>query len=109
MAKQAKYLEERLKLQQGEDEDEKPSDDEEGRDELRERLWGASKRAYYGGDDAEVRVRAGVSCLCVCLVGLGMDQAAAGGVEGRVFSARRRTRKSASAAQCSGRPVPAAH
>ncbi|KIY96399.1 hypothetical protein MNEG_11561 [Monoraphidium neglectum] len=53
LAKQAKYLEERLKLQQKEDEDEGPSEGEDAEEEARERLWGTSKGAYYGGDDAE--------------------------------------------------------
>lgn len=61
MAKQAKYLEERLKLQQKEDEDEGPSEGEDAEEEARERLWGTSKGAYYGGDDAEVRMAQAVA------------------------------------------------
>ncbi|KAI8469299.1 MAG: Sas10 C-terminal domain-containing protein [Monoraphidium minutum] len=59
LAKQAKYLEERLKLDQKEDDDGGDGSgsggegDGDGGGDARARLWGASKRAYYGGDDAE--------------------------------------------------------
>eukprot|EP00879_Flechtneria_rotunda_P011823 GHRR01012350.1.p1 GENE.GHRR01012350.1~~GHRR01012350.1.p1 ORF type:complete len:590 (+),score=268.47 GHRR01012350.1:166-1935(+) len=57
LAKQARYLEQKLKLQQGELDDDDDDDDEqqEGdeQQELRDKLWGANKQAYYQTDDAE--------------------------------------------------------
>ena len=49
VARQAKYLEEKLKIQQGENDEE----DEEGKQQQQEppgSLWGTSKRAYYDAD-----------------------------------------------------------
>lgn len=52
MAKQARLLEQRLKLQQGEDEEE--GGEGEGEEPHAAALWGANKRAYYGADGEEV-------------------------------------------------------
>lgn len=57
MAKQARYLEQKLKLQQGEDdldEEEEGEEEDQRRQQaqLRDRLWGANKRAYYQTEDA---------------------------------------------------------
>ena len=64
MARQAKALGQKLKLQNKEFEE----DEEEGaagasgrrtKEDGSDKLWGANKRAYYDGDDAEVGVRGG--------------------------------------------------
>ena len=53
MARQAKLLGQKLKLQQKEDED--AGDEEDGKAEGK--LWGASKKAYYAdGDEYDVGV-----------------------------------------------------
>ena len=46
MAKQARYLQQKLQLQRGEDDSDEGDDVEEG-PALKEKLWGANKRAYY--------------------------------------------------------------
>ncbi|KAL4853965.1 Neuroguidin [Chlorella vulgaris] len=53
LSKQAKMLEARLRIQQGEEEEGGEEEDEEvgGR---KGRLWGASKRSYYGADLADL-------------------------------------------------------
>ncbi|GIL48552.1 hypothetical protein Vafri_5040 [Volvox africanus] len=59
LAKQAKMLGQKLKLQHGEDDDEEEEEDVKAPkrgskgEEADERLWGASKRAYYNADTAE--------------------------------------------------------
>jgi hypothetical protein len=56
VAQQARYLEQKLKLQQGEDDtdgDEEDDDDQrQQQGQLRDKLWGANKRAYYQTEDA---------------------------------------------------------
>lgn len=69
MAKQAKALEAKLRIQRGEEEEGEEGEEEGGR--KRDRLWGASKRAYYGADLADLEVRVGVllqesSWRCMC-------------------------------------------
>ncbi len=66
VAKQAKYLEQRLQLQAGEDEEGGGADEQEEGG----RLWGANKRAYYDADTAEVGERCCCSegLLCRCTV-----------------------------------------
>jgi hypothetical protein len=52
VARQAKYLEEKLKIQQGEEDE----GDDEGKKQQQEApgsLWGASKKAYYDADVSE--------------------------------------------------------
>eukprot|EP00775_Hariotina_reticulata_P005267 gene5267-5502_t len=53
---QARYLEQKLKLQQGEDDLDDVEEEEDGQRrqqaQLRDRLWGANKRAYYQTEDA---------------------------------------------------------
>ena len=70
MAKQAKALEAKLRIAAGEEE-EGGEEGEEGGD-ARERLWGASKRAYYGADlaDLEVRPCCAVSAVSCCILPL---------------------------------------
>ena len=58
VAKQAKALGQKLKLQRGEDDDMEDNDRGRGED-VDERLWGANKRAYYATDTAEVRLGSG--------------------------------------------------
>lgn len=45
VAKQARYLEQKLKLQRGEDESDEEQDEEAP--SVKDKLWGANKRAYY--------------------------------------------------------------
>ncbi|PSC73947.1 Something about silencing 10 [Micractinium conductrix] len=52
MAKQAKALGAKLRIQQGEEEAQE--EDEEGGERDEQRGWGASKRAYYGADLADL-------------------------------------------------------
>lgn len=59
MAKQAKALEAKLRIQRGEEEEGEEEDEEGGR--KRDRLWGASKRAYYGADLADLEVGSGLA------------------------------------------------
>jgi U3 small nucleolar RNA-associated protein 3 len=48
VAKQARYLEQKLKIQRGEaDEDDEEQDEQQQQPGLRDKLWGANKRAYY--------------------------------------------------------------
>jgi U3 small nucleolar RNA-associated protein 3 len=48
VAKQARYLEQKLKIQRGEaDEDEEQDDEQQQQQGLGDKLWGANKRAYY--------------------------------------------------------------
>lgn len=54
VAKTAKALGQKLKLQQKEDSGDEG--DQEGADKDADRLWGANKRAYYDADNQEVRV-----------------------------------------------------
>lgn len=54
VAKQAKALGAKLRIQQGEEEEGGEEGGEEGA--KRERLWGASKRSYYGADLADLEV-----------------------------------------------------
>lgn len=56
MAKQAKALGAKLRIQQGEEEAQE--EDEEGGERDEQRGWGASKRAYYGADLADLEVGA---------------------------------------------------
>jgi U3 small nucleolar RNA-associated protein 3 len=53
VAQQARFLEQKLKLQQGEEDGEKEGAEDEGQQQRGERLWGANKRAYYQVDEAE--------------------------------------------------------
>ncbi|KAF8059680.1 hypothetical protein HT031_005088 [Scenedesmus sp. PABB004] len=53
LAKQARFLEQRLRLQAGESSDDGDDDAPPAGPGLRERLWGANKRAYYQDGDAE--------------------------------------------------------
>ncbi|PRW45524.1 Something about silencing 10 [Chlorella sorokiniana] len=53
LAKQAKALEAKLRIQRGEEEEEGEEDEGEG-GRKRDRQWGASKRAYYGADLADL-------------------------------------------------------
>ena len=55
VAKQAQFLKQRLRLQEGEDEDEGEEQQQQAGAAVRDKLWGASKRAYYQTGDAEVR------------------------------------------------------
>lgn len=76
VAKQARYLEQKLQLQRGEDDsDRADDDDDEEQAELRDKLWGANKRAYYQTEEeGEVRgipgvyQRSGVVFLWVVLI-----------------------------------------
>jgi hypothetical protein len=62
VARQAKLLGQKLKLQQKEDED----DGDEADDKADDKTWGASKKAYYAdGDEYDVGV-AGWACGCCC-------------------------------------------
>eukprot|EP00798_Chlamydomonas_sp_ICE-L_P007989 gene7989-1212_t len=51
MARQAKLIGQRLKLQQAKEEGD---DEEDVKDEKDEALWGANKRRYYDADELEV-------------------------------------------------------
>lgn len=65
VAKQAKLLEQKLRLQQGEDDEEEGgSDDGDGAAGASDALWGPNKRAYYHADTAEVRRAACVMRGC---------------------------------------------
>lgn len=59
VAKQARYLEQKLKLQQREDDVDEDVDDEGQQPgdaaDVKDKLWGANKRAYYQTQDEEVR------------------------------------------------------
>lgn len=75
MAKQARFLEQKLKLQRGEDESEE-EDEEEGPG-LKDKLWGANKRAYYQTEEGgEVgghlggHLRTAVWCCMAVLQGI---------------------------------------
>ena len=52
VAKHAKALGQKLKLQRGLEEEDGDDDDKADGDD--ERLWGANKKAYYGADEEEV-------------------------------------------------------
>ena len=64
MAKQAKALGAKLRIQQGEEDEEDEEGGEGGAAGDKSKLWGASKRAYYGADLADLEV-GGVSAVCV--------------------------------------------
>lgn len=66
MKAQAKALKQRIRLARGAEPGD--SDEEEGADaaakqELRDRLWGASKRNYYGADEGELIESSALSAL----------------------------------------------
>ena len=60
VAKQAKMIGAKLKLQRKEDDDE--LEDEEDADPADER-WGANKKRYYDADTAELEVRMRAPCM----------------------------------------------
>ncbi|WIA21610.1 hypothetical protein OEZ85_000794 [Tetradesmus obliquus] len=54
LAKQARYLEQKLKIQRGEaDEDDEEQEEQQQQPGLRDKLWGANKRAYYQEEEQE--------------------------------------------------------
>ena len=64
VAKQAKVLGAKLRIQQGEEEEGAGEEDDAEGAARKARLWGASKRAYYGADLADLEVSEGVvACL----------------------------------------------
>jgi hypothetical protein len=56
VAKQAKVLGAKLRIQQGEEEEGGGEEEDAEGAARKARLWGASKRAYYGADLADLEV-----------------------------------------------------